>query len=459
VYVPDTIVAPATVAGRGAVAIVRLSGPRALEILAAIWKPAAHSKPTARRLVLGDVVDPECGVTLDRAMAVVFPAPHSFTGEDVAELHCHGGSFLVRRVIAVAIAHGARFAEPGEFARRAFLNGRIDLTEAEAIDDLVSARSDAALAQALNQLSGALFKRVELIRTAILTIRAHLEALIDFSDEDIRMTPMSEIARNIDGAIGDVAILHDTFRRGRIAHDGVRATILGKPNAGKSSLLNLLLGSERVIVSAAPGTTRDVVEDSIRVGAYSLTVADTAGLRETGDEIETFGIERARRAAAEADLVLAVFDSSRTLDSDDAKVVEICRNRHAVAVLNKSDLTQVVAANDLEAAGVSAPVVAVSARTGDGLLVLRDALERAVDDIAGASAGSDVAISRERHRVALARAIESLDHARASANAAMPPEIVAVDVTAAADAMARITGEVGTEDVLDAVFREFCIGK
>ncbi len=458
-YVPDTIVAPASAPGRGAVAIVRLSGPRALDILAAIWKPTGRLAPKARRLVLGEVIDPERGITLDRAMAAIFPAPHSFTGEDVAELHCHGGPLLVRRIISVAMAHGARFAEPGEFTRRAFLNGRIDLTEAEAIDDLVSARSDAALAQALGQLSGALFKRIEQIRGAIVAIRAHLEALIDFSDEDIRMTPMSEITSAIDSAIADVALLHDTFRRGKIAHDGVRAAILGKPNAGKSSLLNLLLGSDRVIVSATPGTTRDVIEDSIQVGSYALTVADTAGLRESGDEIETYGIERARRAAADADLVLAVFDGSRNLDSDDAKVVDICRNRHAVAVLNKCDLPQVLAPSDLEAAGLRAPVVAVSALRGDGLAALRDVLAGAVKAIAGAPADGDVAISRERHRVALAVAIESLKQARTSAAAAMPPEIVAVDVTAAADAMARITGEVSTEDVLDAIFREFCIGK
>jgi tRNA modification GTPase len=460
VYAPDTIVAPATAPGRGAVAIVRLSGPRALEILAAIWKPQHRSPLKARRLALGQVIDPERGMPLDRAMAVIFPAPHSFTGEDVAELHCHGGPLLVRNVVALAMAHGARFAEPGEFTRRAFLNGRIDLTEAEAIDDLVSARSDAALAQALAQLSGALLKRIGEIRASIISIRAHLEALIDFSGEDIRMTPMSEIADDITNAIKNVASLHDTFRRGQIAHDGVRAAIVGKPNVGKSSLLNLLLGSERTIVSATPGTTRDVVEDSIRVGAYALTIADTAGLRETGDEIETYGIERARRAAADADLVLAVFDGSRNLDLDDAKVVDICRNRQTVAVINKGDLDHVIAPHHLEAAGLSARIVAVSALTGDGLETLREAMERAVEEIAGAPvSGADVAISRERHRVALALAIESLEHARASAAAAMPPEIVAVDVTAAADALARITGEVSTEDVLDAIFSEFCIGK
>jgi tRNA modification GTPase len=459
VYTPDTIVAPATAPGRGAVGIIRLSGPQTFEIFAAIWKPHGSREPAPRRLILGEVIEPETGSTLDRAMAVVFPAPHSFTGEDVAELHCHGGPFLMRRIIAVAMAHGARFAEPGEFTRRAFLNGRIDLTEAEAIDDIVSARSDAALGQALNQLSGGLSRRIRQIRTAIIATRAHLEALIDFAEEDIRMTPMSEIARDLQGAIADVAILHDTFTRGKAAHDGIRAAIVGKPNAGKSSLLNLLLGSDRAIVTAIPGPTRDVVEDSIHAGAYALVIADTAGLRETPDEVESIGIERTRQAAEDADLVLAVFDSSRDFDSNDARVIELCRNRRAIGILNKSDLPPVLTPDRLRDAEFLSPVLAISALNGDGLSALRDSLALAAEEIAGAGPGAEVAISRERHRVALAQAIEALSHAREGATNAMPPEIVAVDVAAAADAMARITGEVTSEEVLDAVFREFCIGK
>jgi tRNA modification GTPase len=458
-YAPDTIVAPATAPGRGAVGIIRLSGPRAFEIFATLWRPPRLGVPVPRRLILGEVIDPETGSALDRAMAVVFPAPHSFTGEDVAELHCHGGQFLIRRIIAVAIAHGARFAEPGEFTRRAFLNGRIDLTEAEAIDDIVTARSDAALKQALNQLSGALSHRIRQIRTAIIAIRARLEALIDFADEDIRMTPMSEMVHDLESTIHDVATLHDTFTRGKAAHDGIRAAIVGKPNAGKSSLLNLLLGSERAIVTAIPGTTRDVVEDSIHAGPYALLIADTAGLRETPDEVESLGIERTRQAAEGADLVLAVFDSSRDFDSNDAKVIELCRNRRAIGILNKSDLFSVLKPDHLSAAGFLSPALVISALKGDGLSSLRDALALAAEEIAGAGPRAEVAISRERHRVALARAIEALSHARDSATHAMPPEIVAVDVAAAADAMAQITGEVTTEDVLDAVFREFCIGK
>jgi tRNA modification GTPase len=458
-YTPDTIVAPATAPGRGAVAIVRLSGPNAFEILHAIWKSHGPAVARPRQLRLGEVIDPERGLSLDRAMAVTFPKPNSLTGEDVAEVHCHGGPYLVRRIISVALAHGARFAEPGEFSRRAFLNNRIDLAEAEAIDDLVSARSDLALGLALAQLSGALSEKIKDIRRQIVSIRAHLEAEIDFSEEELESRPTREIARLLECAATDVAILHDTFRRGKIAHDGLRAAIAGKPNAGKSSLLNLLLGSERAIVTPIPGTTRDVIEDTVHVGPYALVLADTAGLRHANDEVESLGIERARKAAAEADLILAVFDGSRPFDTDDAQVIEICRNRRAVAILNKRDLPAVLNSSQLQAHGFAGPVVALSALTGDGLGALRDALAKAVEDLAGSPAGAEIAISRERHRVALAQAIESLHHARASALGAMPPEIVAVDVMAAGDALGRITGEITSEDVLDAVFREFCIGK
>jgi tRNA modification GTPase len=270
---------------------------------------------------------------------------------------------------------------------------------------------------------------------------------------------MREIARHLERVVTHVAALHDSFKRGKIAHDGLRAVIAGKPNAGKSSLLNLLLGSERAIVTPIPGTTRDVIEDTVHVGPYALVIADTAGLREASDQVESIGIERARKAAANADLILAVFDISRPFDADDAQVIEICRDRPALAILNKSDLPGFLDRSQLNAEGLTAPVVALSALTGGGLGALRDALAGTVEEIAGSPAGAEIAISRERHRVALARAIDSLQRARTSALGAMPPEIVAVDVMAAGDALGRITGEVTSEEVLDAVFREFCIGK
>jgi tRNA modification GTPase len=458
-YVADTIVAPATPPGPGAVAIVRISGPRTRLILGAIFKPVHATDLEPRKLVLGDVIDPESGVLIDRALAVLMSAPASLTGEDVAEIHCHGGTFIVRRVVALATAQGARMAEAGEFTRRAFLNGRIDLTEAEAVADLVAARSESALNQALAELTGALAERIGRLRAQVIAIRAHLEAEIDFSDEDINLPSRHQIAGSIERLIGDLAMLHQSFARGRIARAGARAVIVGKPNVGKSSVLNLLLGVERAIVTPIPGTTRDVIEDSVQVGPYPLVLLDTAGMRHSSDEVERIGIERARKSAADADLLIAVFDASRPLDAEDVEVVRLAEGRTGVALLNKRDLPAATGAGDLLRAGLALPILPFCALTGDEVAALRAELLRAIEAMAAPGVGEGVAISRERHRDALARALASLKAARTSALQMMPPEIVAVDAAAAADALGQITGEVVAEDVLDAIFADFCIGK
>jgi tRNA modification GTPase len=493
-YAADTIVAPATPPGTGAVAIVRLSGPRAIAIARRLWHRLDRAQPTARapidasplvprRLYLGEIRDPVTDSPIDRAMLAVFPSPRSLTGEDVAELQCHGGAYLVRRVVALATAAGARLAEPGEFSRRAFFNGRIDLTEAEAIADLVAARGEAGLRMALAQMSGALANRVNGLRRQVIAIRAHLEIEIDFADEDIRLPSRDDLVREIDSLTADLANLHDSFARGRIIRDGARAAIIGKPNAGKSSVLNLMLGADRAIVTPIPGTTRDVIEDSIALGGVPLILADTAGLRESDDPIERLGIERTRLHTGDSDLVIAVFDSSRPLDSDDDAVLALCANRRGVAILNKCDLSPSSNAEMLRDRSLHLPLVEFSALTSLGLSELRDRLEAAInaltsdptleqassliperdlndrDSDSTTTKGEIVAISRERHRDALAHALDSLAAARQSALSAMPPEIVAVDIMAAADALGSITGIVGTEDVLDALFREFCIGK
>lgn len=460
-YAQDTIVAPATPPGKGAVAIVRLSGGRATQIASSLWHPVSAAALRPRHLRLGTLRDPRTGAVVDRAICVTMPGPTSLTGEDVVEFHCHGGPYIVRRVLAMTIAEGARMAEPGEFSRRAFLNGRIDLTEAEAVADLINVRSESALKQAIAQLNGALTQRIGPLRAAVIAIRAHLEAEIDFADEDLNLPGRKEIAADIDRLAAEVALLHDSFRRGRLARDGARAAIIGKPNAGKSSVLNLLLGSDRAIVTAIAGTTRDVIEESVTLGPWPLVLQDTAGVREAGDEVERLGIGRTLASAAEADLLIAVFDSSRPFQDDDARVMALCQGRQGVALLNKSDLRPaVLAPADLLDRGLGMPLLQFSALDAADTPRLRDELGRAVEGLAAPASPDDgVAISRERHREALAKALEALGRTRASAITGMPPEIVAVDAAAAAEALGALTGVVGTEDVLDAVFREFCIGK
>ena len=445
-------------------------GREAITIARGLWHPLRRSgelKP--RRLYLGTINDPATGDAVDQAMLAVMPAPHSFTGEDVAEIHCHGGPYLVRRVVALAAAAGARMAEPGEFTRRAFLNGRMDLTAAEAIADLINANSETALTKALAQLSGALAERVRDLRHQIIVVRAHLEVAIDFADEDdVPAFTRETMVAEIDRLAADVRLLHDSFARGRIIRDGARATVIGKPNAGKSSLLNLLLGADRAIVTPIPGTTRDVIEETVRLGSGALVIEDTAGLRASDDEVERIGISRAREHAADADIILAVFDTSRPFDKDDADLIAICREldgsagkpRRGLAILNKSDLAAYFDEETLRAQSLAYPVISLSALTGDGLPELRALLEKEVEALSGDPSSNDgVVISRERHRDALAHALEALAAARAAVINSMPPEIIVVDVIAASDALGLITGEVGTEDVLDAIFREFCLGK
>ena len=459
-YLEDTIVAAATPPGRGAVAIVRLSGPRAIEIAQKLWQ--SRRKPTrikAHQLQLGDIRDPQNGKMLDRAMCVLMPAPRSLTGENVAELHCHGGVYLVRKIVALAAAEGARIAEPGEFSRRAFLNGRIDLTEAEAIADLIDARGTWALHQSLAHLAGALAARVHSLREQVIAIRAHLEAEIDFSDEEIELPSRQAIAADVVTLSENVAVLHQSFTRGRVIREGARAAIIGKPNVGKSSILNLLLGVERAIVTAVPGTTRDLIEESVSLGDYSLVLVDTAGIRESPEEVERIGIERARAAAEQADLLIAVFDSSRSFDAEDAAIIELVRGRRGIALLNKHDLPQRIGADDLRKRELSLQVMNFCAVTGDGLTQCREKLAREIEELAGGEVTNEVVISRERHRDALGRTLEALGSALNGLRGRMPPEIVAMDIALAAESLGSITGEVSDEDVLDAIFREFCIGK
>lgn len=461
-YQADTIVAPATAPGTGAVAIIRLSGPRAFEILDRIFRPAHVAELTPRMMRLGDIVDPATGARIDRALAVVMRAPASLTGEDVAEIQCHGGSFLVRRIVTLAVDAGARMAEHGEFTRRAFLNSRIDLVEAEAVAGIVEARSDSALLSALSQLSGELSRRVAELRADVVAIRAHLEVEIDFSDEDVRLPSRREVSNEIDRLISNVAVLHDSFARGLLMRTGVRATIVGKPNAGKSSLMNLLLGADRAIVTEFAGTTRDVIEDSIQLGPYAMVLNDTAGVREATDEVERIGIERTMRSARDADLLIAMFDSSRPFDSDDADVIRLTSNRPGLAILNKRDLPAAITPAELREQDLQMPVLPLSAINIEEAARLRGELTKIIAALVSPSEstpGDQIAISRERHRDALAMALGALKNARASALSMMPPEIVAVDIMAAATALGSITGEVTGEDVLDAIFRDFCIGK
>lgn len=451
----ETIYAPVTAPGRAAVGVVRLSGPQAGPILTVLTgKPL----PAPRRAVLARLHDPaDPADRIDRALALWFPAPASFTGEDVVELHLHGGRAVLDALVAAIGADGrARLAEPGEFTRRAFLNHKLDLTEAEAVADLVDAETRAQARQALRQLDGALGRLYGDWAQRLTRLLAHLEADLDFPDEDLPGGVVASVAPEVDRLIAEIAAHLDDARRGERLREGVEIAIIGPPNAGKSSLLNALARRDAAIVSAIPGTTRDVIEVQLDLGGYPVVLADTAGLRETADAIEDEGIRRALARAERADLSLVVLDAAGGPDALDA--VRRRLGAGALLVLNKADrVTEALrAAWDRVLAAEEVPPAAVawlSVTTGDGLKPLLSAVTGRVAALVGGGTGAP--LTRARHREALEYAKAALERFRA----APLPELAAEDVRLAVRALGRITGRVDVEDLLDVIFRDFCIGK
>ncbi len=457
-YAADTITAIATPPGAGGIGIVRVSGPLATVIAGSIFARDAGAGTAWESHVLyhGRALD-RAGRPLDEALAVVMRGPHSYTGEDVIELHCHGSPVALQGVLQAALARGARLAEPGEFTRRAFLNGRLDLTQAEAVIDLIRARTELGAATAAQQLFGQLSQTLEPVRQMLIDVRARLEVQIDFSEEDVRVD-QGQLVGDIESARERVVTLLDSYRRGKLARDGLRVTITGKPNVGKSSLLNALLREERAIVTAVPGTTRDVVEETADFGGVPVVLRDTAGLRDAADPVEEIGVRRARATIADADVVIALFDTSQPWEAEDDLVLQAVAARPVVIAFNKSDLTGLFGPEVLPPEIGGAPVLRLSARTGHGLDDLRAAVVGNDADI-GDVVRDRPTVTLARHRDALAKVAGSLALALDGLRAGTAPDLVAVDLQNATDHIAEISGAITNEDVLDRIFSEFCIGK
>ncbi len=443
----DTIAAIATPLGRGGVGIVRLSGAEAGEIGARLFDRPLRD----RRLVHGRIIDPADGSLIDQALAVLMRAPRTYTREDVVELQCHGGPIVLRRVLAAALALGARSAEPGEFTLRAFLSGRLDLAQAEAVAATISAQTDAAQRLAAAGLEGDLSRRLREPRAALVRILAYISARADFPDEDV---PAEDLRPRLAAVRQALAQLAAGAATGAVYREGVRTAIIGRPNVGKSSLLNRLVRRERAIVTDIPGTTRDVIEETVSIDGVPLVLIDTAGINETTDPVERLGIERSRAALAQADLVLLVLDGSVPLTSDDLALVEAARARRAIAVVNKSDLPPAAGAGTLPL-----PTVHVSARTGEGTEALVAAILACLSDDGLALAIDHAVTATSRQVDALRRALAGVDDALATASGAAPEDMIGAGVREAVVALGEITGDTVTEDLLDAIFSEFCIGK
>lgn len=450
---PDTITAVATPFGEGAIAMLRLSGSNALEIAGRVCRVSSGEVATLRprRLHRAQLLAAD-GAVLDDVLVSVHRAPASYTGEDVVEVTCHGGILVTRRALDALLAAGARAAAPGEFTQRAFLNGKMDLTQAEAVMDLISAQTDLALRAASEQLAGRLGQRVNGLREDLLSLVAHIEAYIDFPDEDIDPDTGAALLARFDGGLAALDALLATAGQGRILREGVRTVIYGEPNVGKSSLLNALVGHERAIVSEIPGTTRDTVEEFINLRGLPLRLIDTAGLRDTADPVENAGIARTRDTLARADLALRIVDASQP----PLLVTDLASPGAAteILVLNKIDLGVASAWTGDE----HRTAVRVSCRTGEGMDALAMAIYERVTGGQQAWNPSAAAINA-RHQHCLARARESLAVARTALAAHLSPEFVALDLRAALDAVGEVVGGVDTEEILGKIFSTFCIGK
>lgn len=516
VYLPneDTIAAVSTPPGEGGIAVIRISGKGSIQILERVFKREGKGRipeMESHRLYLGHIFDPESEKTLDMVLCVLMKSPHSYTGENVVEIHSHGGYLVPKRILSLIIKHGARPAQSGEFTLRAFLNGKMDLAQAEAVADVVNAQTEEGLRQAKLQLEGALSRRIDEFKKTLLDTLAEVEAHVDFPDEDIDPIIQEGVIERLVKLIDEMNILLNTYEEGRIFKYGVYTAIIGKPNVGKSSLLNQLIMKERAIVSPYPGTTRDFIEETMDIKGLPLRLVDTAGLRAASDEVEKVGVEFANKKAEEAELIIAVVDGSTELDGDDfevlkklhgsiepdialtephlsavqnpASLAELSKtkkeidylkhvgadfdfvstvnqnNRKGVLVVNKSDLPQKVSNEYLAELMTRKRIVRTSAKLGTGIEELKGKIYETLLGRSGRVEGNEIIITELRHKSAIEMAKNSLLTFLKAIERGESPEFLAIDLRSALDSLGGITGEITTEDVLGRIFSKFCIGK
>ena len=449
---PDTIIALSTPPGRSGIGVIRMSGPDALRIIRELTG-SPELIPTPNLLTLRKLIDPQSGEVLDEALVCYFKAPHSFTGEDVVELHCHGSPVLLRSIVDAALKLDSRLANAGEFSLRAVANRKMQLTQAEAIRDLIDAQTDAAARQATRQLEGEISNRLTPAKDDLLKIIVRLESSLEFVEDDLPSIEQTQIISSLQKLRAELSQLANTFSRGRLLTDGLVVALVGRPNVGKSSLFNSLLGHSRAIVTAVPGTTRDTINESVDLNGVPVVLVDTAGIRSSNDEIEMIGVDRTRQKAADADLVIAVIDGSEPLTHEDEAVLAEIRSKPHVVAFNKSDLDQFAIVPGLPVNGH----VSVSAKTGSGIDDLRSAILKPFAD--GRSETGGLLITNARHYDGLLRAVEELRLAEDLVTERATEELTLVRLHNALRILGEVTGETTTEEMLGEIFSTFCIGK
>lgn len=454
-----TIAAVSTPPGEGGIGIIRLSGSQAIPLALLLFRRANGTPlaiPQPFRQYYGNIIDPATDTAIDEVLLTVMRAPRSYTREDMAEISAHGGPIPLRSILGLLCAAGARLAQSGEFTQRAFLNGRIDLTQAEAVMDTIRAGTDAGARAAHQRLRGVLGERIRQVRGRMITLLASLEVALDYADEEMSFLAPAEIDNQLTSLHREVVELTESYQRGRILRDGATTAILGRTNTGKSSLLNALVGEERAIVTAIPGTTRDVIEEAVDIEGVPLRLVDTAGIRQTDDPIERIGVERSHAVRATADLVLLVVDRARPLDDEDHALMALVTETPVIAVLNKCDLPARVVAADVHASLPHATVVEVSALTGSGLADLRACIRA---KLVGECTSESPLLASARQHDAARRAASALAQAAATLRHGGSEELLTVDIVAAADALGEITGDAVQDDVIHEIFTRFCVGK
>lgn len=455
----DTIAAIATPVGEGGISIIRVSGDKALYIVNSIFKGMNNKDVIdmkSHTMRYGYIIDKDSKETIDEVLISYMKGPKSFTAEDTVEINCHGGVISTNLVLEQVIKAGARIAAPGEFTKRAFLNGRIDLSQAEAIMDIITAKTELSMKSALNAAEGRLSKQIKEVRNRLLAIIAHIEATVDFPEDDLEEITTEKVKVDIENIVNEITSLLDTATEGKIIRDGLEVVIAGKPNVGKSSLLNALLMENRAIVTEVAGTTRDVIEEYINLEGIPVKIVDTAGIRDTEDVVEKIGIEKSRSKIDTSDLIILMLDLSRQLDEEDLEIIEYIKDKKYVILLNKLDKERVLDYDKLSNLD-SKYIIEISALNGLGI----DKLKECIKDMffKGEIAMQEVMITNSRHKEALIRAKERCVAAFSTLNIGLAIDLASIDVRSAWSHLGEITGETVEEDILDKIFSEFCIGK
>lgn len=458
-YVRDAIAAISTPIGEAGLGIIRVSGDEAIEIVDRVFRGKKQLKETGTyQARYGFIVDYKSGERIDEVICLLMKGPKSFTAEDVVEVGCHGGIIPLRRILNSLMDAGARLSEPGEFSKRAFLNGRIDLAQAEAIIQIITSKTEKGMDLAVQQLEGGLSRKINDLRRRLIRVLAHLEAALDFPEDEIEGFSEIEMSEQLDYVSQEVEKLLRTSQSGKIYREGIKTIIVGRPNVGKSSLLNALLREQRAIVTDIPGTTRDVIEEMINLQGIPLKLIDTAGIRETEDLVERMGVERSKEFLNQADLVLLVLDVSTKLTPEDLQIIGLLKNKKVIVVVNKMDLGVKVDQGELESVLPDQRFVQTSMLEEQGLDDLQQAI---LDKVFGGevAASDDMMITNLRHQRALEDTIQSITKAKESFEGAIPYDFVTIDVKGALEHLGRVTGETLSEDIIDQIFSEFCLGK